>query len=928
MILCKATNEYITFSLQENDAVVPFSEWGCKDDGEIYANLLEEFIDNGQAFKTENGCTVSYDAIYKMTHAERRVLNIPPFYPFKIELSHNGLLAEKDFTYKVIFCKNRLGKRFKMEREGAIIQVDNERFLLNRTQFKLVKMIDEVNSRPETNKSFNENLTAFNQVKSLAQSDAGVLLDKYLSSEAVFVPKTLKIKVNQLDSDLYEVIPSINSPLADQFERYLSSRNEVPENLALSPEEGSSRVRVVLNEEKQATIRTIRKHYSRASSTQLEELVANPVSFLDPEQCDLSVFYSERVIKIGLYKPKIYPFVCPYSSEWIPPIYSVEDRINGNSKLAFQSEEELQAFITEIRTAVANDEPSLTFKNIQLNTEDARKIAQDAQLQFDKQKKKEKKEEKKVLIVEDNADSLGYSEKFTKEERKESYSFYPIPGLHPDITLRPHQIEGIAWMQDLVSQKEKGCLLADDMWLGKTIQLLSLIDWYDKSHPANRKPYLIVAPVSLLENWEQEYKKFFTRPRIPSITIDSKVAKHYGKGIDERLITYLQNHQIVLTNYETVRGYQLSFCAAKFAMIILDETQKIKNPGTLITSSVKALQGDFKVAMTGTPVENSMVDLWCIMDFAVPGLLGNCKEFAVKYQHPLENAGTNIKMLGQQVRKEMGKYFLRRLKSDVAKDLPNKEIVTIEEEMPEDQKLAYKRIIKEAIDERESGHPTKGYILNCIQRLKLISDHPFIENEQYLNASVDELIDTSAKLKASMPVLYRIKELKEKAIIFTERRDMQQIWKRILKLSFSINAHIINGTTSTSKSRRSDPTRLSRQEAIDEFQSKNGFNVIIMSPIAAGMGLNVTGANHVIHYSRHWNPAKENQATDRAYRIGQDKDVHVYYPMAIYKGMTTFDQTLDELLKRKSNLAEATLYPSYQISVDILEDMFNKLTSC
>lgn len=192
--------------------------------------------------------------------------------------------------------------------------------------------------------------------------------------------------------------------------------------------------------------------------------------------------------------------------------------------------------------------------------------------------------------------------------------------------------------------------------------------------------------------------------------------------------------------------------------------------------------------------------------------------------------------------------------------------------------------------------------------------------------SVEELIHTSAKLKAMMPVLNHIQMMKEKAIIFTERRDMQQILKRIILQIFGIHAHIVNGTTATSQSGKSDPKRQSRQGAIDDFQQKSRFNVIIMSPIAAGMGLNVTRANHVIHYTRHWNPAKENQATDRAYRIGQDKDVHVYYPMAVHEGMITFDQTLDELLKRKTNLAEATLYPSGQINLSNIQEMFHKLT--
>ena len=182
------------------------------------------------------------------------------------------------------------------------------------------------------------------------------------------------------------------------------------------------------------------------------------------------------------------------------------------------------------------------------------------------------------------------------------------------------------------------------------------------------------------------------------------------------------------------------------------------------------------------------------------------------------------------------------------------------------------------------------------------------------NHDYDELVDTSARLQATIAFLNRIKAKNEKVIIFAERKETQKMLQRICHERYGIVTKIINGDTPSIITRQTT-NRQSRQSSIDDYQSVDGFNVIIMSPIAAGMGLNVTAANHVIHYSRHWNPAKESQATDRAYRIGQTKDVFVYYPMSVSSDFKSFDETLDELLSRKTSLATSTIFPTERVEV-------------
>lgn len=354
----------------------------------------------------------------------------------------------------------------------------------------------------------------------------------------------------------------------------------------------------------------------------------------------------------------------------------------------------------------------------------------------------------------------------------------------------------------------------------------------------------------------------------------------------------------------------------------MDEAQKIKTPGTLITNASKALKADFKIAMTGTPVENTLVDIWCLMDFAVPGLLGNAKDFAKEYQNPLSDESTDIKSLTEKLRSNIGDFILRRYKKDVV-DLPNKhdnEKSRIKREMPSIQLNRYKQEIEMANDSELEGVEKRNQKLKSLWAIRDISDHPYLLESQILKFSTEELISSSSKLQITVGILVDIKSKNEKVIVFADRRETQKMLQKVVYDTFGIFTSIINGDTPTTK-QLEGKSKFSRQQTIDRFQLEEGFNVIIMSPIAAGVGLNVTKANHIIHYTRHWNPAKEEQATDRAYRIGQQKDVFVYYPMAIFpdnmkddegKRLKSFDEILDKLLNNKKALASNTLFPTEQ----------------
>ena len=288
--------------------------------------------------------------------------------------------------------------------------------------------------------------------------------------------------------------------------------------------------------------------------------------------------------------------------------------------------------------------------------------------------------------------------------------------------------------------------------------------------------------------------------------------------------------------------------------------------------------------------------------------VGQAKEFVRQYQSPLKTSDVDIETMGKELHDRLGFYFIRRMKSDVARDLPVKHEYKKQVEMPPVQQEMYQGVVKAY---------SFGQGLNMLQAIhgiRTVSEHPFLYDDSLDSRGSNELIDASARLSTTMQILSTIKAKDEKVIIFAERKESQKMLQRLIREKYGVVPKIINGDTPTSGNLRKG--KESRQGSIDKFQSVEGFNVIIMSPIAAGMGLNVTAANHVIHFSRHWNPAKENQATDRAYRIGQTKDVYVYYPMAVSKNFRSFDLSLDELLERKRDLASSTIFPTERIEVN------------
>ncbi|MFC7409501.1 SNF2-related protein [Hydrogenophaga atypica] len=550
-------------------------------------------------------------------------------------------------------------------------------------------------------------------------------------------------------------------------------------------------------------------------------------------------------------------------------------------------------------------------------------------------KPKEKKSPRETLLVKTNFHGIDYL-----EERRASLALpsgtSPVfpKALRPGIGLKAHQQYGVAWFQHLVAKAPaecRGALLADDMGLGKTLQLLSVLAWYYEVNP-NAAPSVIFAPKSLLENWGNESKKFFT-PSFPEVLtlygeeltvrkqplglIDSALQ---SKGIVELLKPHWAgNAKVIVTTYEVLTSYEFSFAKQPFAFVICDEAQRIKTPGTLVTLAAKKLKADFRIACTGTPVENSLADLWCLFDFVQPGLLGALEEFGKTYRRPIECETDEHKKALEKLQSAIAPQTLRRTKADIAAELKKKyfavkaanderiefkvalgELDRLEIAISEHQRLLYKGGLKKLQDASKESNGRKRAQLSfgALHLMKAVCAEPYcLPGTKFLidKGGRNVHLANSPKLSWLLAHLEQVKASGEKAIIFTELREAQVALFYFLRETFGLKPFIINGDSQ------------GRQAYIDKFSAKDGFDVIILSTLAAGAGLNVTAANHVFHFTRAWNPAKESQATDRAYRIGQERDVYVYCPTMVADDFITFEVRLDQLLKKKAGLAGATL---------------------
>lgn len=442
--------------------------------------------------------------------------------------------------------------------------------------------------------------------------------------------------------------------------------------------------------------------------------------------------------------------------------------------------------------------------------------------------------------------------------------------------LRPYQLKGYSWLYKNF-KLGFGSILADDMGLGKTLQTLSLIANLKDEGIFDKHPGLIVVPTSLITNWIKEIQRF-----TPNLSINV----FHGSG--RKFIT--QSYDLIITTYGIIRSQKSFFEKHTWPILILDEGQNIKNPHVAQTITIKKLKANYKLALSGTPVENRLLEYWSLFDFINPGYLGNLNWFIENFSKPIE-IYHNKKQL-EKFKKITSPFILRREKNDksIIQDLPQKIENNLYTTLSKEQVSLYEGLTKTLIEsiENTDGISRKGLILKLLSNLKQICNHPalYLKNTNYSP-------ELSGKTLLLIDILNNIYEQNEKVIIFSQYKQMGDILVSILENKFEKSILQLHGNMNRSQ----------RDQAVKLFQDSKQYDTLILSIKAGGTGLNLTAASHVVHYDLWWNPAVENQATDRAYRIGQKNNVMIY--RMITKG--TLEEKIDEMIRSKKELANLTV---------------------
>ena len=442
--------------------------------------------------------------------------------------------------------------------------------------------------------------------------------------------------------------------------------------------------------------------------------------------------------------------------------------------------------------------------------------------------------------------------------------------------LRPYQKIGYSWLVQNIKYNF-GSILADDTGLGKTIQILSAILYFKEKNKFDSEPSLIIVPPTLISNWENEIKKF-----TPELT-------YYIYHGSNRTFP-LEEYDIILTSYGVIRLDLDIFSDINWKICVIDEAQNIKNPNTEQTKAIKSIRASTKVALTGTPIENRLMDYWSIFDFINPGYLSTKDVFKRRYVMPIE------KLEDEEVLKNLKTiakpFVMRRLKTDedIKKELPDKLINDVYCTLSKKQIKLYNAILEEIFFDIENskGIQRKGIILKILTALKQTCNHP----AQFLDIK-KPTIKESGKMELLVNILENILDMDEKVIIFTQYVEMGKLIQQLISKKFKTDVLFLHGSQ----------TLKEKTEIINTFQEDPNYKIFVATLKTGGTGLNLTAASNVIHYDLWWNPAVENQATDRVHRIGQEKDVMVY--RFITKG--TLEEAIDAISKRKTDLSKKAI---------------------
>lgn len=878
--------------------------------------------------------------------------------PLVLRIEGMNSIGYDDFKFIPRFY---LGKRVVQVQTIGVIAWRNKNILrLPAAQAIALRLIGQFNEVSHGEKTKAKALDYLYRLKNLASPSSNIQFDPYLQSEVVLKPTTASLKADD-DGHRAIVYPVLDGVSEEVFKRQFLNISDVQDVYDLDT--GSQRQRVVIPSDLKEVFRNVKKNGFGISGRAREEFYRNPRSILPegenqtPELIEV-VGFGPRVRGLG-YAAFARPINVSTKEKWFgeeqaeappepnentPQNIAIECVfIDGQEKIIeFQDLTKAHDFLARVNANLALGVQSVDLDGTNIPISQAFASSLTEQIK-NKSKETEALKEpvnRQRLLIHTNEETIDYAE--ATSQITTSFSFALPQNLKRSVRLKEHQKIGVRWLGGLLNRDlAKGALLADDMGLGKTLQILTFLAWCIETELDELKkdlgpydPIVIVAPLILLENWEREASQYFEAGIFSPIEkLHGSTIKKYRKpglegresapGIDTLDIEKLRMNRLIITNYETIKNYQYTFAKMPCSILVADEAQEIKDPSTAVTYALKVLNPIFRIACTGTPVETSLTNLWSIMDFAQPGnKLGSLSNF----KKELANFSYDDPSLGLKLREALGfnidsGLVMRRSKKDVLKDLPPKTILEHDCPLDPNLRMQYETIIKHV----KTSQKANIAALQGLHQIAQISQHPFLIEGEPFRPDYNEYINSSSKLQTLLRILREIRTKSEKALIFTRSRKMQDILKAVLDGEFNLDVSIVNGVTAS----RHKYVANTRSGIIDKFSNTTGFNLLILSPEVAGVGLTITAANHVIHYGRWWNPAKENQATDRAYRIGQLNPVYVHH--LILKDPTgqleTFDEKLHRLLKAREDLADNFLAPSgdeVAIENNLLSTLFEK----
>jgi hypothetical protein len=922
--------------LRRDDAAVPVDDWAVEVPSALFpgVDLAQRLIAVGSAVAAGDVLCVEHHAIAGLTPWEAAALGLPPATRLRAVVESSGPITSRDYRIDLKWQRPTGQAVIGVERVGAWLSVGGEWQRLPTTLFAIAEAVDGFAAAPAADVAARMSaLAGLRKVLLPAEAEGTARALGLIGRMTIVEADAFSLDL-QGEGEALRLIPVLHRAGAAAAEPLLP-----PEKQRAFGEEQFLRFRtfrsvytlgngwyVVLSPPLQRALAEVHRLATAPAETR-RAFAAAPRAFLREalgQDVDPTVIeqlfqetpaWSERVIGLGLWQKRALPWVPQQPTDWFDKAESGDNNgkpespvpgIEVGGRRVPLAREEIIELQRRVMAAMGEGKPQveceLSGQRITLpaNLETLRVLQKaEAALQPPPAGAVGNRQQQVVLLIKPNEEELQIESAVVLERPAPPASLPAALKTAP----KTHQAEGIAWLQQAWTKGLPGVLLADDMGLGKTLQGLAFLAWLREGMQAGTiepAPVMIVAPTGLLENWRAEHDRHLHSPGLgrclPAYGAGlAAIRRREANGRPALDVEQLRRAEWVLTTYETLRDYDRDFGQVRFAALLFDEAQKIKTPGVRLTDAAKAMQAEFRVALTGTPVENRLADLWCIMDTVYPGYLRDLKSFSRRFEAAIDiDSLRRLRESLDRPRAGWPALLLRRLREDHLPDLPPHEVVLLRQPMPPAQLQAYEAALDDA---RQSTR--RGGVLEALQRLRAICLHPHPQA-----AEEDEVfLAASARLCAAIAALDAIAAQNERALLFVDDLAIQGRLANLLQRRYRLPAPpmVINGTVEGK----------TRQARVDRFQaSGSGFDVMLLSPRAGGVGLTLTRANHVIHLSRWWNPAVEDQCTGRVLRIGQERPVRIHIPMAVLPdGRRSFDENLHELLARKRRLMREALLP-------------------